>query len=276
MEVVRERKRRLFAYIMALAVLVYMNPAVMVKGAEATIPFTIRVTDGSVLDSTDWVEGSLAEGHRIYTKNYAEGDTIEITGKTPGGEGTHYIIEWTDYGNSANRWEDSKYTISASSPSDLRGSWGSYVKITYGDHIISEHSQKTYAGTNEDIDISLPTLSDEAQCINGKFYNNIWNVTANGYTVTLSENTAIQDFMNLLDSNTQELIIDISPDVNNYTETTVPETGGNFTLTKDTAYKLGQEGSSWTISDGDDDGCTYAGGIEFYVPEEATYTFTKK
>ena len=293
MEIVRQRKKRLLAWILTLVLCVGMwQGSVQAEGedggdgaitptevvnesndpvaASETGDGVMPVADGCNLTYSDnLIDSNGVERKFKINSNETIGTYIVVTNDSTPIELTassngynHVLLNWSMEGSGGGNGNTASIAPATgftwSNCDKLVVTWGKIIVVKEGDSVIGVCYQKSIGDDAQPVTLTL--LTDNI-CQGGMFFSG-WNKEIEGGQVDGNTFTASFDAVKSYYSE-----VEVSPI---YESNMVPESG-NFTLNNNQDYELGQ--GKWKVNDGAD-GFTYEGNISFWVPTSTDGTTT--
>ena len=274
MEIVRQRRKRLLAWILTITLCVglWQGSVYATEGSgEGTELDDTTVAVQYVDNLNDYRKISfskdniklLTNENGVFLNLLPDTEEFKISAKSENYE--HKLISWEISGSGANNGNTTAIVPAENynwnNCDKLEIIWGKTVVVTIGNDEKIAYQEET---NQRFATIELPTVSVEEIISGGKFFSE-WvegdsGVGTGSYSIDLYGSDGAQG--DLLERRSIELL-------KRYGSMTVP-CGGNFALTvTDENYTLSPDGE-WTIA-GDE--YTYSGGISFYSAGK-TYDFT--
>lgn len=284
MEIVRQRRKRLLAWILTLVLCVGMwqgnvqatEGDVLVEVTTATLNYSDNLGDsGAVTSFPDDSTISVIDGTISLPAN-----KNSFTAKAYTEEHEHYLINWSVSGSGI----EGSYNSGKGNPVETANgqTWIDYNndKYAYGEIMLQfgkillvnitadgvEQEKQVFQQSSEEqkiCDVKLPVKETGILSTDGKFFSQ-WGIVGEEGAISPIENDSYS--MSYGDALFTESKIEIQ---GLYNSLTVPGTG-EYTLSDEFIYTLGNTGESWNIGDG----YTYSGGITFVGPG-ISYTYTK-
>lgn len=286
MEIVRQRRKRLLAWILTLVLCVGMwqgnvqatEGDVPVEVTTATLDYGDNLGDsGAVISFPDDSTIRVTDGTISLPAN-----KNSFTAKAYTGEYEHYLINWSVSGSGI----EGSYNSGKENPvetandqtwidynkDEAKGAYGR-IDLVFGKILVvnitadgEKQEKQVFQQSSEDENtcyIKLPNKETGILSTDGKFFSG-WGIAGEDGSISPIKNDVHSvTYGDALFTESEIVIQGL------YDSLTVPGTG-EYTLSDKFIYTLGNTGESWNIGDG----YTYSGGISFVGPG-ISYTYTK-